>query len=86
MAILVLTGKPFNVLSQCTKLFARVQIGQHIGSRLVELGCDTFFTVPGDFNLGFLDELLKEPCLKMVSTCCVASQHPQALAALSTRH
>ena len=61
----------------------------------MELGCDTFYTVPGDFNLvqraravgtdacrcgklagsqpatpqGFLDELLKEPRLKMVNTC-----------------
>jgi pyruvate decarboxylase len=34
-------------------------LGHHIASRLVEVGCTDFFTVPGDFNLLLLDQLLE---------------------------
>lgn len=44
-------------------------LGNHIASRLVELGCTDFFAVPGDFNLVLLDQLIEEPKLKMVGCC-----------------
>ena len=44
-------------------------LGQHLASRLVELGVQDFFAVPGDYNLALLDQLLKEPKLNMVNTC-----------------
>lgn len=44
-------------------------LGQHLASRLVELGVEDFFAVPGDYNLVLLDQLLKEPKLKMINTC-----------------
>ncbi|GAQ86799.1 pyruvate decarboxylase [Klebsormidium nitens] len=44
-------------------------LGHHIASRLVEIGCSEFFTVPGDFNLVLLDQLLQEPKLRMINTC-----------------
>ncbi|KAL3161234.1 Pyruvate decarboxylase 1 [Trebouxia sp. C0009 RCD-2024] len=44
-------------------------LGQHLASRLVELGVEDFFAVPGDYNLVLLDQLLKEPRLNMINTC-----------------
>ena len=44
-------------------------LGQHLASRLVELGVQDFFAVPGDYNLVLLDQLLKEPKLNMINTC-----------------
>ena len=37
--------------------------------RLAEIGLQHFFTVPGDYNLILLDEILKQPGLQMVSCC-----------------
>ncbi|KAG2499244.1 hypothetical protein HYH03_002823 [Edaphochlamys debaryana] len=44
-------------------------LGLHIASRLVEVGCNHVFAVPGDFNLLLLDQLLKHPDLDMVWCC-----------------
>ncbi|KAK9806019.1 hypothetical protein WJX73_005930 [Symbiochloris irregularis] len=44
-------------------------LGQHIATRLVELGVDTFFTVPGDYNLVLLDQLISDKRLKMINCC-----------------
>ncbi|DBA80991.1 TPA: Pyruvate decarboxylase 3 [Trebouxia sp. C0005] len=44
-------------------------LGQHLASRLVELGVQDFFAVPGDYNLVLLDQLLKEPKLNMINAC-----------------
>ncbi|KAK9830951.1 hypothetical protein WJX81_001721 [Elliptochloris bilobata] len=44
-------------------------LGQHLASRLVELGVTEFFAVPGDFNLVLLDQMIKEPKLRMINTC-----------------
>jgi len=41
----------------------------HIANRLVEVGCNTAFAVPGDFNLLLLDQLLKHKELDMVWCC-----------------
>lgn len=47
----------------------KVSIGEYIASRLVEIGVRDYFTVPGDYNLILLDELLKNKNLQMISCC-----------------
>ncbi len=47
----------------------KVTIGEYIASRLVDIGVRDYFTVPGDYNLILLDELLKNPDLQMISCC-----------------
>lgn len=54
-------------------------LGQHLASRLVELGVQDFFAVPGDYNLVLLDQLLKEPKLNMINTCNELSKMPKGL-------
>jgi pyruvate decarboxylase len=44
-------------------------VGSYLGHRLVDAGVSHFFTVPGDFTLALLDELLANPKLKMVGCC-----------------
>ena len=45
---------------------AKITTGRYLAKRLVEAGVTHFFTVPGDYTLALLDELLEEPGLKMV--------------------
>jgi len=44
-------------------------VGSYLAKRLVQAGLKDFFSVPGDFNLVLLDELLKQPDLRMVGCC-----------------
>ncbi|KAH7301031.1 hypothetical protein KP509_23G008800, partial [Ceratopteris richardii] len=44
-------------------------LGLHLAWRLVEVGVNDVFTVPGDFNLVLLDHLLSEGSLKLVGCC-----------------
>lgn len=44
-------------------------LGVHIANRLVEVGCNHCFAVPGDFNLLLLDQLLKHERLECVWCC-----------------
>ena len=44
-------------LSSC--LDSSRNMGNHLASRLVQLGVDTVFAVPGDYNLILLDQLIK---------------------------
>jgi TPP-dependent 2-oxoacid decarboxylase len=44
-------------------------IGSFLASRIAQAGTRDFFTVPGDFNLVLLDELLKQPDLRMIGCC-----------------
>lgn len=44
-------------------------LGQHIATRLVEIGVTHIFGVPGDFNLVLLDQFISEPKLKFVGCC-----------------
>lgn len=37
-----------------------VTLGRYLGRRLKELGVTTFFTVPGDYSMSLLDQLLAE--------------------------
>jgi len=46
-----------------------VTVGSYLASRLVEVGIKHYFSVPGDYNLTLLDELLKNPDLTMISCC-----------------
>jgi pyruvate decarboxylase len=44
-------------------------VGTYLAKRLQELGMDDYFAIPGDYNLGLLDELLKNTSLKMINCC-----------------
>ncbi|GAB4833995.1 Pyruvate decarboxylase 3 [Ancistrocladus abbreviatus] len=45
-------------------------LGRHIARRLVQIGVNDVFSVPGDFNLTLLDHLLAEPGLNLIIGCC----------------
>jgi TPP-dependent 2-oxoacid decarboxylase len=47
----------------------QVTVGSYLGQRLVEAGLKDFFTVPGDFTLVLLDQLIGTPGLRMISCC-----------------
>lgn len=44
-------------------------LGGYLAARLAQSGITDFFGVPGDYNLVLLDELLKQPGLRMVGCC-----------------
>ncbi|XP_024356342.1 pyruvate decarboxylase 1 isoform X1 [Physcomitrium patens] len=44
-------------------------LARHLARRLVEIGCNDIFTVPGDFNLILLDHLLNEPGINNIGCC-----------------
>eukprot|EP00271_Cylindrocystis_brebissonii_P013513 TRINITY_DN3337_c0_g1_i1.p1 TRINITY_DN3337_c0_g1~~TRINITY_DN3337_c0_g1_i1.p1 ORF type:complete len:570 (+),score=102.66 TRINITY_DN3337_c0_g1_i1:282-1991(+) len=44
-------------------------LGSHVASRLVELGVKDFFSVPGDFNLVLLDQLIADKRLRNIGCC-----------------
>ncbi|KAF7593684.1 Pyruvate decarboxylase 3 [Aspergillus hancockii] len=44
-------------------------VGTYIANRMEELGVGDYFVVPGDTNLTLLDNLLKNPRLRMVVCC-----------------
>jgi TPP-dependent 2-oxoacid decarboxylase len=44
-------------------------LGGYLAARIAQSGITDFFGVPGDYNLVLLDELLKQPGLRMVSCC-----------------
>ncbi|XP_022885306.1 pyruvate decarboxylase 2-like isoform X2 [Olea europaea var. sylvestris] len=44
-------------------------LGRHIARRLVEIGIEDVFSVPGDFNLTLLDHLIAEPGLNNIGCC-----------------
>src|ERR1039457_481606 len=47
----------------------QVSVGSYLAHRLEEVGVRDYFAIPGDFNLSLLDELLKNPRLKMINCC-----------------
>jgi indolepyruvate decarboxylase len=47
----------------------QVTVGNYLARRLEEVGVRDYFAIPGDFNLSLLDELLKNPRLKMINCC-----------------
>lgn len=44
-------------------------VGTYLAQRLEELGLKDYFAIPGDYNLGLLDELLKNTSLNMINCC-----------------
>ncbi|PIN04808.1 Thiamine pyrophosphate-requiring enzyme [Handroanthus impetiginosus] len=44
-------------------------LGRHLARRLVQIGIEDVFSVPGDFNLTLLDHLIAEPGLKNIGCC-----------------
>ncbi|MDX1432157.1 MAG: thiamine pyrophosphate-binding protein [Gammaproteobacteria bacterium] len=48
---------------------APTTVGRYLGGRLRDIGLGHFFTVPGDYNLVLLDELLETPELEMIGCC-----------------
>lgn len=44
-------------------------LGGHLARRLVQIGVNDVFSVPGDFNLTLLDYLVAEPGLNLVGCC-----------------
>jgi pyruvate decarboxylase len=44
-------------------------VGGYLASRIAEAGVRDFFTVPGDFNLVLLDQLIAQPALRMIGCC-----------------
>lgn len=47
----------------------KTTVGGYLAKRLADNGLHHYFTVPGDFTLSLLDELIKEERLSMVSCC-----------------
>ncbi|MEO1190496.1 MAG: thiamine pyrophosphate-binding protein [Pseudomonadota bacterium] len=47
----------------------RWTVGSYLAHRLHDIGLRHYFSVPGDFNLVLLDELLTNPGLQMVGCC-----------------
>lgn len=58
-------GPSFGILPENEK----ITIGNYLARRLADAGTRQFFTVPGDFNLALLDEMLKEKRLAMIGCC-----------------
>jgi len=46
-----------------------VTVGGYLAQRLEEIGVRDYFAIPGDFNLALMDEMLKNPRLKMICCC-----------------
>ena len=47
----------------------RVTIGEYLLNRLAELGVGHVFGLPGDYNLGFLDQVMAHPDIAWIGTC-----------------
>lgn len=47
----------------------KMTIGDYLLTRLKELGLQHIFGVPGDYNLGFLDQIVNFPGIDWVGTC-----------------
>ncbi|KAG4124302.1 hypothetical protein ERO13_D10G031701v2 [Gossypium hirsutum] len=48
---------------------SKATLGGHLAKRLVQIGVNDLFSVPGDFNLTLLDHLIAEPGLKLIGCC-----------------
>ena len=44
-------------------------IGTYLARRLIDIGVEDYFVVPGDYNLLLLDQILKFPELRLISCC-----------------
>lgn len=48
---------------------AEATLGRHLVRRLVEIGVNDVFSIPGDFNLALLNHLLAELGLNLIGCC-----------------
>ena len=48
---------------------AQITVGDYLLTRLKEIGIDHIFGVPGDYNLGFLDQIVDFQKIKWIGTC-----------------
>ncbi|PON92186.1 Thiamine pyrophosphate enzyme, N-terminal TPP-binding domain containing protein [Trema orientale] len=55
----------------CSTMFnsSEATLDRHLARRLVQIGVGDVFTVPGDFNLSLLDQLIAEPGLSNIGCC-----------------
>eukprot|EP01018_Ginkgo_biloba_P000836 Gb_33736 [translate_table: standard] len=60
---------PIQSTIHCTSIMNSSTLGCHLARRLVEIGVNDVFSVPGDFNLALLDHLIAEPGLNLVGCC-----------------
>eukprot|EP01018_Ginkgo_biloba_P000833 Gb_33733 [translate_table: standard] len=60
---------PMQSTIQCNSMMNSSTLGRHLARRLVQIGVNDVFSVPGDFNLALLDHLLAEPGLNLVGCC-----------------
>ncbi|KAM1846232.1 hypothetical protein ACFX13_020426 [Malus domestica] len=58
------THLPSTVINSCN-----TTLGCHLMSRLVQIGVTDVFTVPGDFNLTLLNDLVTELGLTNIGCC-----------------
>lgn len=60
------TARVIDVVNPPSK---KTTVGGYLAKRLADNGLYHYFTVPGDFTLALLDELIKEKRLNMISCC-----------------
>ncbi|CAH8269717.1 unnamed protein product [Arabidopsis lyrata] len=48
---------------------SQATLGRHLARRLVQAGVSDIFSVPGDFNLSLLDQLIADPELNNIGCC-----------------
>jgi TPP-dependent 2-oxoacid decarboxylase len=58
-----------NPTSSQAKGAAPNTVGGYLANRMAQAGTCDFFTVPGDFNLVLLDQLIAQPELRMIGCC-----------------
>jgi pyruvate decarboxylase len=56
-------------VSSATTPSCDATLGRHLAHRLVQIGVNDVFSVPGDFNLTLLDHLIAEPGLTNIGCC-----------------
>ena len=56
-------------MSELNKFDPYLNIGTYIAELLQMIGLEHYFTVPGDYNLVLLDQMLKNPNLQMINCC-----------------
>ncbi|PPS07092.1 hypothetical protein GOBAR_AA13551 [Gossypium barbadense] len=64
-AVSTIQGSVSPAVVNCSK----ATVGGHLAKRLVQIGVNDVFSVPGDFNLTLLDHLIAEPGLNLIGCC-----------------
>ena len=56
-------------MSELNSFGTHPNIGTYLAELLQTIGLEHYFTIPGDYNLVLLDQMLKNPNLKMINCC-----------------